>query len=262
MPTKEIERPACIVLVRSGDSNATQLPRGQGVRDKEMRGQRSTEVELTEHGISQAKLAGAHLAGNLQPFDAIFVSPWRRATHTLELILDAYPESKRMRMLEETRQDERLRDRDPGIIAFLDHLDIRRRFPEEARRLELEGPYYYRPAGGESWADVTLRSYSIINTMFRDRVDQRILVVTHGLVILSFRKILERLSHDQILSVIDYDLPLTCSISRFEPLPGHAEAGRMQRIEWNTVPYGAEFDAEVVGLEQYAAVKDWRLHLA
>jgi len=262
MPVHEIARPAEIVLVRSGDCIAADSVPGQAVRDKSMRRERSHEVELTDHGMEQALLTGRHLAAHHGYFDAVFVSPWRRATHTLELLLDAYPLSERARLERETRLDERLRDRDPGIIAFMDRDDIARHHPEELRRLDIEGPYFYRPSGGESWADVTMRCYSIINTIFRDRPDQRILVVTHGLVILSFRKVLERVTHERIVEMTEYDLPLTCSISRFEPLPGHIEGGRMALVEWNTIPYGAEYDSASVGLEQYvASFRDWRLNL-
>lgn len=262
MPPREITRPAEIVLIRSGDCIADQSQPGEAVRDKSMRGERSHEVELTEQGIAQARAAGQHLASTCSPFDAIFVSPWRRATHTVELLLEAYSDDYRQQITHETRVDERLRDREPGILAYLDREDIARRYPEELRRLELEGPYYYRSPGGESWADVTLRCYSIINTIFRDRPDQRILLVTHGLIILSFRKILERLSHQQIVEIADYDVPLTCSINRFEPLPGHIEGGRMSMVEWNTIPYGHEYDSARVGLEQHtASVRDWRLSL-
>jgi len=261
MPPREIARPAEIVLVRSGDCAATQMPHGQEVRDKGMRGERSYEVELTEHGVAQAQAVGKYLAERSEPFDAIFASPWRRATHTLDLILEALSEDERTRLASEIRMDERLRDRDPGITAFLDREDIAQRYPEELRRLDLEGPYFYRPSGGESWADVTTRCFSIINTIFRDRWDQRVLVVTHGLVILSIRKILERLGHERLLEIVEYDLPLTCSVSRFEPLPGHAQSGRMAMVEWNHVPYGAEYDAHNVGLEQNASMQGWRLHL-
>ena len=262
MSTRAIARPAEIVLVRSGDCMGAQMVPGEAVEDKSLRRQRIHEFELTEHGVAQSRLAGTYLAERHGPFDAIFVSPWRRAIHTLELILEAYSPEERARVEHEMRVDERLRDRDPGIIAFMDRDNIAKQHPEEFRRLDIEGPYFYRPSGGESWSDVTLRCYSIVNTIFRDRPDQRILVVTHGLVIMSFRKILERLSHEMIVEMTGYDLPLTCSISRFEPLPSHAEGGRMRLVEWNTIPYTAEYDSASVGLEQYdAAFRDWRLSL-
>ena len=41
---------------------------------------------------------------------------------------------------------------------------IREQYPEEAQRRDLLGKFYYRPPGGESWADVALRVRSLLAT--------------------------------------------------------------------------------------------------
>ena len=41
---------------------------------------------------------------------------------------------------------------------------IREQYPDEAQRRDLLGKFYYRPPGGESWADVALRIRSLLAT--------------------------------------------------------------------------------------------------
>lgn len=132
----------------------------------------------------------------------------------------------------------------------MDYWEIAAKYPDEVRRLALDGPYYYRPVGGESWADVSLRCFSILNTMFRDRADQRVLVVTHGIVALSIRKILGRLDDEQIVQLARHSPPPPGSITRYEPLPRQAEAGRMAMVDWAVVPYGPDLASPDSGVEQ------------
>jgi len=58
------------------------------------------------------------------------------------------------------RYDERLRDRDQGILEFLTRRAIITSYPAEAERRGRLGDFYYRPPGGESWADVALRLWT------------------------------------------------------------------------------------------------------
>ncbi len=61
--------------------------------------------------------------------------------------------------------DERLRDRELGILDRLTRLGVKTRYPDEAERRLWLGKLYYRPPGGESWADVALRLRSILDEL-------------------------------------------------------------------------------------------------
>ena len=252
MASPAIERPARIVVVRSAECPASQSTHGMGTQ-RQVRHARGAGMALTERGVAQAEAAARYLQQEEPGFDAVFVSPWRRAQQTLDLLLRPRPAAEREALLRECRPDERLRDRDLGITAALGHWDIAARYPDEAQRYAMDGPYYYRPAGGESWADVSLRCFSILNTIFRDRADQRVLVVTHGIVALSIHKILERLDDDAIVRLAREDPPAPGAITSYQPLPGQAEAGRMALVSWAAVPYGPELASELPGVEQAEA---------
>ena len=60
------------------------------------------------------------------------------------------------------RTDERLRERDFGAFDGMTGAGIREQYPDEAKRRDLLGKFYYRPPGGESWADVALRIRSLL----------------------------------------------------------------------------------------------------
>ena len=62
------------------------------------------------------------------------------------------------------RTDERLRERDFGAFDGMTGAGIREQYPDEAKRRDLLGKFYYRPPGGESWADVALRVRSLLFT--------------------------------------------------------------------------------------------------
>lgn len=61
--------------------------------------------------------------------------------------------------------DERLRDRELGILGRLTRLGAEKRFPKEAERRFWVGKLYYRPPGGESWAEVALRLRSVLEEL-------------------------------------------------------------------------------------------------
>ncbi len=96
------------------------------------------------------------------------------------------------------RLDERLRDRELGVLDRLTSRGVAARFPDEAERRRWLGKLYYRPPGGESWADVTVRLRSWLNDAI---APGRILVVTHDAVILLFRYLCEQLDEKALLEL-------------------------------------------------------------
>ena len=95
--------------------------------------------------------------------------------------------------------DERLREKEFGILDRLTTFGIRERHPELSEQRAHVGKFYFRPPGGESWCDVILRLRSVIDTMTREYRGERVLIVAHQVIVNCFRYLLERMNEAQIL---------------------------------------------------------------
>jgi len=92
-------------------------------------------------------------------------------------------------------------DRERGILDLLTAVGIQARFPAEADRRRWLGKFYYRPPGGESWADLALRIRSLLADLDRAEPGRRVLIVAQDAVILLFRYVCEGLSEDELLAI-------------------------------------------------------------
>lgn len=156
---------------------------------------RDPDAELSDLGEQQAKALGerlAELAADL-PIGAVWVSPYVRARRTAAVATQAAGIELPHRV------DERLRDRELGILDRLTSRGVRARYPDEAERRRYLGKLYYRPPGGESWADVALRLRSFLTDRERATGDDAHLVVTHDAVVLLLRYILTGMSEQELL---------------------------------------------------------------
>ncbi|GAB2865078.1 histidine phosphatase family protein [Nocardioides pacificus] len=189
--------PAEITLVRHGQSEgnlADEQAREAGLEQLEL-DLRDADVELSQTGREQADALTAWLAGDgagSSPSVAIS-SPYRRAAQTAERALSGLD----LRM----EYDERLRERDLGILDGLTGVGIRARHPEEAERRTKLGKFYYQPPAGESWADVVLRVRSLLDDLRQGFDGERVWLFTHQAVIMSFRYALEDISEAELLEV-------------------------------------------------------------
>jgi broad specificity phosphatase PhoE len=186
-------------VVRHGQSTgnlAAIAAEGAGVEVVDIE-QRDADVTLTPAGREQASAVGRWLAGlpaGQRP-QLVVSSPYRRATETAELALAALAD------LEDTpplRVDERIRDRELGILDRLTARGVRSRYPSEAERKERLGRFYYRPPGGESWADVALRIRGTLGDLRREQAGRRVLLVAHEAVILLLRYLVEELTEARL----------------------------------------------------------------
>lgn len=205
---------------------------------------RDADVALSDEGRNQA-LALGRWFGQMPPDerpDVVLTSPYLRARFTAEHLLEAAGID-----LDDITYivDERLREREFGILDRLTKLGVRQKYPEEAEHMASLGKFYHRPPGGESWCDVILRLRSIISTITRDYCGDRVLIVTHQVVIHCFRYLFERMTEDQILAVDREKFLANCSITsyRFDPALGHR--GRLRRDLLNFVAPLAEAGAEI-----------------
>jgi broad specificity phosphatase PhoE len=86
------------------------------------------------------------------------------------------------------------------LDGFTKH-GIERRFPEEAERRKWVGKFYYRPPGGESWADVAGRVRGVLEAAERRYAGERLLVVSHQAVLMLARYVLENLTEQEVLDI-------------------------------------------------------------
>jgi len=151
---------------------------------------RDADVELSAVGREQAQALRSWWESSGRSVGECWVSPYRRARQTLELAVgeDAVP----------VIVDERLRDRELGILDLLTSRGVEARHPDEAARRRHLGKYFYRPPGGESWADVALRLRSLLGEHL-DRPAEEVLVVAHDAVIMLILSVLLPLDEEALL---------------------------------------------------------------
>jgi broad specificity phosphatase PhoE len=221
--------PSAVMLVRHGESMgniADARAQRAGAGRLEL-GVRDPDVPLSETGCAQATALGHWLAG--LPEDerptAVLSSPFARALTTAELAV------KELGL--PVRTDERLRERDFGAFDGMTGAGIREQYPDEAGRRDLLGKFYYRPPGGESWADVALRIRSLLATEALRHDGERLLVVAHQAVIMVFRYVLEELTEQQLLEVDKKEQVANASITRYETGPD----GELELVAFNVVEH-------------------------
>ncbi len=177
--------------------------------------ERDMDVPLSSRGEEQATALGRWLAdaGTEAPPAAILTSPYVRAHETARLLRDSGGLEAPIVV------DERLREREFGVLDRLTRIGIEQRLPEQAEARRRLGKFYHRPPGGESWCDVALRVRSALDSFSREHAGERILVVAHEVVILMFRYVIERLSEAEVLDLNRGVDLANCSLSEFAQEP-------------------------------------------
>jgi broad specificity phosphatase PhoE len=209
-----------LILVRHGQSEGN-VAAESAQRDNLERiavPARDPDVELSALGREQATAVGrwlSELPEGEQP-EIVWTSPYRRARESAEIALEEAGTDLKVRV------DERLRDRDMGITDMLTGAGIRAKYPEEAERREWLGKFYYRPPGGESWADVAQRVRAVLTDITHTERHERVLVAAHDVVLLLFTYVAEGLDEEAVLERSRRD-PLKnaaiCRLGRDEDSP-------------------------------------------
>jgi broad specificity phosphatase PhoE len=190
---------------------------------------RDPDVPLSRTGRSQAEALGAWfgaLPADERP-TTVLSSPFARAADTAERAVAASGLDLTIRF------DERLRERDFGAFDGMTRDGIRAEFPDEARRRELLGKFYYRPPGGESWADVALRVRSLLATEALRHDGERLVCVAHQAVIMVFRYVLEELTEQQLLQIDRHEQVANASVTRYQL----ADDGSFRLVDFNGVAH-------------------------
>lgn len=194
---------------------------------------RDVDVPLSELGHRQAHAMSGWfqaMGPEAQPSVVLF-SPYVRARDTAQIVIDHLNRDQLLAVV----GDERLREKEFGIVDRLTPLGIRDKYPELAEQRAHVGKFYFRPPGGESWCDVILRLRSVIDTITREYHGERVLIVAHQVIVNCFRYLLERLDEDGILAIDRAgDVP-NCGITEYRFDPAVGKHGKLQLVQANFV---------------------------
>jgi broad specificity phosphatase PhoE len=135
----------------------------------------------------------------------VLSSPYVRALRTAEIAFDM-----------EVIRDERLREREFGVVDRLTRAGIEQKFPEVAEARKRLGKFYHRPPSGESWCDVALRVRSVLDSIGREFPDESVVVVSHQVVILLFRYVIERLTEQELLDIDHAQDLANCGLTQYD----------------------------------------------
>jgi broad specificity phosphatase PhoE len=197
--------------------------------------QRDVDVPLSALGERQASALGSWLATlptSARP-TSVLTSPYLRAMQTAHAIGLAGGLAPKARTL----IDERLREREFGVLDRLTKVGIEERFPELAALRARIGKFYFRPPGGESWCDVILRLRSMLDTIsiHHSRRGARLLVVAHQVIVLCLRYLIEELSEQEILAIDRAAEVANCGVTRYVLERDGASGGHLRLVTYNFV---------------------------
>jgi probable phosphoglycerate mutase len=187
---------------------------------------RDMDVELSALGKRQsAALAQwfASMPADLRP-TVVMVSPYLRARQTAALVGDAgglHPDAAKPVI------DERLREKEFGVLDRLTRSGIAQRYPDQAEARSRTGKFYHRAPGGESWCDVILRLRSLLDTisLHYSQPGSRVLVVAHQVIVLCFRYLIEQMTEEEILAIDAKGDVANCGVTEYAMTTGSGAPG-------------------------------------
>ncbi|MBB5714235.1 broad specificity phosphatase PhoE [Sphingomonas aerophila] len=237
--------PARLWIARHGES-AGNLARQAAYAAGSLRielSMRDNDVPLSSQGQEQAAALGRWFARN-EPDerpDVLLASPYLRARETARLFRDAGGCARDQPLC----LDERLREKEFGILDGLTTAGIAALEPQQAELRRLNGKFYHRPPGGESWCDVILRLRSLMDTVSLHHAGKRVMIVAHQVVVLCLRYVIENLDEEGILAIDRAGTLANCSITEYRFDPGLGADGGLMLERFNAVAPMIEEDAPV-----------------
>jgi broad specificity phosphatase PhoE len=169
----------------------------------------------------------------------LWTSPYLRARQTAEDALKAAGLDVPVVV------DERLREREFGVLDGLTRKGIVAQFPEESERRTRLGKFYHRPPGGESWSDVLLRLRAALDSVRRDATGERVALVAHQVVVLLVRYVLEGLTEQEILEIDRQAEVANCSLTTYVFDAEAGVQGGLRLERYNDVRHLEQQDEDV-----------------
>ena len=203
-----------LVLIRHGESTANVAASRADADGAEAieAGARDADIQLSGRGREQAAAIGTVLGNFVDDETEVWSSNYLRARQTIGIALDGAGIDVKISV------DERLRDRELGVLDLLTSRGVAERYPTEKARRDWLGKFSYRPPGGESWADVALR----IRSLFRDLEDvprcdgttpRRVVAASHDADIMLFLYVCTGLSETELLDFASQHTVANASIT-------------------------------------------------
>jgi broad specificity phosphatase PhoE len=173
---------------------------------------RDVDVPLSMLGVQQSDALAQWFAHLPQRADVVLSSPYRRALQTAGRIVEGRALAKGF---DRVVIDERLREKEFGILDGLTRPGIEQAYPEIAAYRALLGKFYHRPPGGESWCDVILRLRSVLDTLSLHHAQKRVIIVTHQVVVLCLRYLIEGMDETEILAIDGEGDVANCAVTEY-----------------------------------------------
>lgn len=242
-PLRQPGWPAALYVVRHGESAgnvARDTAEAQGLERIDI-AERDMDVPLSETGHGQADALGRWWAtqpARQQP-TVVWTSPYVRARQTAEGMLGAAGLDVPVIV------DERLREREFGVLDGLTRRGITALFPDESERRTRLGKFYHRPPGGESWSDVLLRLRGALDAVRQDAAGERVALVAHQVVVLLVRYVLEGMTEQDVLEVDRQAEVANCSLTTYCYDESVGVHGGMRLERYNEVGHVREQDEQV-----------------
>lgn len=158
-------------------------------------------VGLTSQGFDEGAAVGDRLAllfPSQKPLRRVYHTSFKRVEDTVKAIDAKLP-------YDVPRQvDPRLNKRNYGEFWNLTRRGVEVLHPDQWARYLLEGDLNFRaPGGGENYPDVFARVDDFVATEL-SAFGENLLVVTHSVVILAFRRIIEGLSDEEVIEQYEH----------------------------------------------------------
>ena len=225
--------PSRLWIIRHGQSagNVARDAAHQAALDRIAITGRDVDVPLSPLGEEQAQALGTWFAqgGEAERPDIILSSPYARALQTARLFRAAGGADAD----EPICMDERLREKEFGVLDGLTTQGVANHFPDQADFRRILGKFYHRPPGGESWCDVILRLRSLLDTVSLHYAGRRVMIFAHQVVVLCLRYVIENLDEAGILAIDRQGDVANCSVTEYRFDPAMGRNGNLALIRYN-----------------------------
>jgi broad specificity phosphatase PhoE len=229
-----VQGPTLLVVVRHAESIRNQIKKdtvyfADDAARRVVRGTPDHEVALTPAGHEQARQTGRAIRERFGLFDCVYTSGYTRTEETAQGLLEAYTDEERARI--KVERSFYIRERDPGYAYDMTEAEARAAFPWLAEYWQTFGPFFSRPPGGESLADVAARVDTFLTMLSREHDGQRVLLVVHGGTIRCLRLLLERWPYEKVSELFAEEAPKNCGVTTYE----RSATGELRLVEYNRV---------------------------
>jgi ribonuclease H / adenosylcobalamin/alpha-ribazole phosphatase len=198
---------------------------------------RDVDVPLSDLGREQAASLGHWFRRRGERPDVVLASPYVRARQTAEI----FRANGGCEPDERICLDERLREKEFGILDGLTTAGIHELHPEQARFRKLLGKFYHRSPGGESWVDVIFRLRALMDTVSLHYGGRKVMIFAHQVVVLCLRYVLEGLNEAEILAIDRAGDVANCAITEYRFDPDRGRDGGLLLARYNvTAPMEEE----------------------